>query len=129
MKSHVDETTYSIESMTCHILPGMNAREYRLKSPSSILKSILAIRDIGIQVKTTYWGGYTVSRFINRLKIEDIIINEGISFWQIKSYMAILVKDEAKMIVVFEHLLPRLRPVLLDVYKGTRDIIFNRQYK
>lgn len=57
---------------------------------------------MGIQVKTVYWGGSSVSRFINRLTIEDIIINEAISFWQIKSYMAILVKDEDKMVVVFE---------------------------
>lgn len=57
---------------------------------------------MGIQVKTTYWGGSSVSRFINRNKIDDVIINEGISFWQIKSYMAILVKDEDKMVVVFE---------------------------
>lgn len=57
---------------------------------------------MGIQVKTVYWGGSSVSRFINRLTIEDIIINEAISFWQIKSYIAILVKDEEKMVVVFE---------------------------
>jgi hypothetical protein len=31
-----------------------------------------------------------------------VIINEGISFWQIKSYMAIMVKGESKMTVVFE---------------------------
>lgn len=67
-----------------------------------VVESILAIRDVGIQVKTTYWGGSSVSRFINRNKIDDVIINEGISFWQIKSYMAILVKDEDKMVVVFE---------------------------
>lgn len=67
-----------------------------------LIESVLAIRDVGIQVKTVYWGGSSVSRFINRLKIDDIIINEGISFWQIKSYMAILVKDEDKMVVIFE---------------------------
>ncbi|KAI9470050.1 MAG: GPI-GlcNAc transferase complex, PIG-H component-domain-containing protein [Benjaminiella poitrasii] len=87
-------------------------------------ESILAIQDVGIQVKTTYWGGSTVSRFINRPKIEDVIINEGISFWQIKSYMAILVKGENKMIVVFENLLPRLDPILIHVYQGIRTILF-----
>lgn len=66
------------------------------------IESILAIRDVGIQIKTSYWGGASVSRFINRNKIQDIIINEAISFWQIKSYMAILVKDEDKMVVAFE---------------------------
>ncbi|CAO0789968.1 unnamed protein product [Mucor circinelloides] len=161
------ETIYTLDSMTCRILPGLQAREYTVNSlsnPISILdicvwaialyltkselykhviailliwlflkrksvrkESILAIRDVGIQVKTTYWGGSSVSRFINRNKIDDVIINEGISFWQIKSYMAILVKDEDKMVVVFEHLLPRLKPVLLRVYQGTRTIIFTQK--
>ncbi|KAI8888531.1 hypothetical protein K501DRAFT_240525 [Backusella circina FSU 941] len=98
-----------------------------LKRKSVRQESILSIRDVGIQVKTVYWGGSVVSRFINRSKIEDVIINEGISFWQIKSYMAIMVKGEDKMTVVFEHLLPKLQPVLLRVYQGTRSIIFTEQ--
>ncbi|KAI7905588.1 GPI-GlcNAc transferase complex, PIG-H component-domain-containing protein [Cokeromyces recurvatus] len=96
-----------------------------LKKKTVRKESILAIRDVGIQVKTTYWGGSSVSRFINRQKVEDVIINEGISFWQIKSYMAILVKGENKMIVVFENLLPRLDPVLIHVYQGVRTILFS----
>ncbi|KAK4511311.1 uncharacterized protein ATC70_012526 [Mucor velutinosus] len=161
------ESIYTLESMTCRILPGLQAREYIVKSSSNTIhlldvfiwsialylaksrlyqyaittaliwlfakrksvrqESILAIRDVGIQVKTTYWGGSSVSRFINRNKIDDVIINEGISFWQIKSYMAILVKDEDKMVVVFEHLLPRLKPFLLRAYQGTRTIIFTQK--
>ncbi|KAG2218846.1 hypothetical protein INT45_011270 [Circinella minor] len=81
----------------------------------------------GIQVRTVYWGGKSVSKFIDQHKIDDIIINEGITMWQIKSYMAILVKNQDHMVVVFEHLLPRLRPVLLDVYWGTRAVIFPHQ--
>ncbi|KAG2237435.1 hypothetical protein INT48_009564 [Thamnidium elegans] len=144
-----DNSTYTLGLMTCNILPGVKAREYIVRAPnraigfidlllwSTILyllwcsvftiKSILAIRDVGIQVKTVYWGGSSVTRFINRLKIEDIIINEGISFWQIKSYMAILVKDEDKMVVVFENILPKLNPVLLRVYNGTRAVIFSQR--
>ncbi|CAO3649993.1 unnamed protein product [Mucor fragilis] len=161
------EFTYTLQSLTCRILPGLQAREYIVKSSANAVslldvflwsialylaksrlytyaataaliwlllkrksarqESILAIRDVGIQVKTTYWGGSSVSRFINRNKIDDVIINEGISFWQIKSYMAILVKDEDKMVVVFEHLLPRLKPVLLRAYQGTRAIIFTQK--
>lgn len=56
-----------------------------------------------------------MSRFINRNKIDDIIINEGISFWQIKSYMAILVKDEDKMVVAFEVMY--LSILMFDWYK------------
>ncbi|KAI8642653.1 GPI-GlcNAc transferase complex, PIG-H component-domain-containing protein [Parasitella parasitica] len=162
-----EEAVYTLESMTCRILPGLQAREYTVKSSSKAItaidlvvwaiilyvvksgmyryaavltliwlffkrksvrkESILSIRDVGIQVKTTYWGGSSVSRFINRDKIDDVIINEGINFWQIKSYMAILVKNEDKMVVVFEHLLPRLKPVLLRAYQGTRAIIFTQK--
>lgn len=66
------------------------------------LESILAMKDVGIQVRTVYWGGRTVSRFIDRRKIHDIVINEGITMWQIKSYMAIIVKNQEHTIVVFE---------------------------
>ncbi|OBZ82162.1 Phosphatidylinositol N-acetylglucosaminyltransferase subunit H [Choanephora cucurbitarum] len=75
---------------------------YLLKRASVRKESILAIRDVGIQIKTVYWNGSTFSRFIDRLKVEDIVINEGISFWQIKSYLAILIKDQEDMVVVFE---------------------------
>ncbi|CAO3621037.1 unnamed protein product [Mucor hiemalis] len=98
-----------------------------VKNKSVKQESILAIRDVGIQIKTSYWGGASVSRFINRNKIQDIIINEAISFWQIKSYMAILVKDEDKMVVAFENTLPKLRPILLRAYQGTHAIIFSQQ--
>lgn len=62
----------------------------------------MAIRDLGVQIKTVYWDGSAVTRFIDILKIEDIIIHEGISFWQIKSYIAIIIKDEDKMVIVYE---------------------------
>ncbi|KAL1933440.1 hypothetical protein VTP01DRAFT_7530 [Rhizomucor pusillus] len=87
-------------------------------------ESILAVRDIGVQVQTVYLLGRRESLFIDRHKIDDIIINEGITMWQIKSYLAILVKEQDRMIVVFQNLLPRLRPVLLEVYNGTRSILF-----
>ncbi|SAM09185.1 hypothetical protein [Absidia glauca] len=88
------------------------------------LESLLVMRDIGIQVKTTYWSGRTESKFINRLKIENVVINEGITLWQVKPYIAILVKDQDKMTIVFENLLPPLHPVLLETYRGTRQLLF-----
>ncbi|KAI8099395.1 GPI-GlcNAc transferase complex, PIG-H component-domain-containing protein [Halteromyces radiatus] len=87
-------------------------------------ESLLIMRDIGIQVKTTYWSGRTESKFINRLKIQNVVINEGIHLWQVKPYMAILVKDQEKMLIVFENLLPPLHPVLLTTYRGTRRLLF-----
>ncbi|CAG8434453.1 13771_t:CDS:2 [Funneliformis mosseae] len=92
----------------------------------SIVKeeSILSIRDVGIQVKTIYVNGRSVSRFIDKSKISDVIINEGINMLQVKFYMAIIVEGQDRMVVVFEHLLPKLN-ILLKVYRGTRSVIFN----
>ncbi|KAF0532445.1 putative glycosyltransferase [Gigaspora margarita] len=61
-------------------------------------ESILSIRDIGIQVETVY-------------------IN-------VKFYMAIIVEGQDRMVVVFQHLLPKYS-ILIQVYRGTRSIIFN----
>lgn len=60
------------------------------------------IRDVGIQVKTVYLGGRSVSRFIDRSKIQDIIINEAITMMHIRVYMAIIVEGQDKMVVVFQ---------------------------
>ncbi|KAG0326010.1 hypothetical protein BG000_001556 [Podila horticola] len=88
--------------------------------------TILVIRDVGIQVKTVYLGGRSVSRFIDRSKIQDIIINEAITMMHIRVYMAIIVEGQDKMVVVFQNLLPRLN-VLLQAYHGARSIIFHEK--
>ncbi|ORZ01202.1 GPI-GlcNAc transferase complex, PIG-H component-domain-containing protein [Syncephalastrum racemosum] len=98
-----------------------------LKSRVVKEEGILVMRDVGIQVRTTYWGGRSELLFIDKHKIDDIVINEGITMWQIKSYLAILIKNQDKMVVVFEHLLPRLRPVLLQVLWGTRAVMFSQR--
>ncbi|KAF9187015.1 hypothetical protein BGZ49_004121, partial [Haplosporangium sp. Z 27] len=89
-------------------------------------ETILVIRDVGVQVKTVYLGGRSSSRFIDRSKISDIIINEAITMLHIRVYMAIIVEGEDKMVVVFQNLLPRLK-VLLQAYHGARSIIFNEK--
>ncbi|KAF9956617.1 hypothetical protein BGZ72_002628 [Mortierella alpina] len=89
-------------------------------------ETILVIRDVGVQVKTVYLGGRSASRFIDRSKISDIIINEAITMMHIRVYLAIIVEGEDKMVVVFQHLLPRLN-VLLQAYHGARSIIFNEK--
>ncbi|CAO3660784.1 unnamed protein product [Umbelopsis vinacea] len=88
-------------------------------------ESILAIRNVGVQVKTTYLSGRSVSHFIERSRICDIIIHEAITMWQVKFYMAIIVARQDRMIVVFEHLLPQLNPTLITVYRGARSMMFS----
>ncbi|KAL1921208.1 uncharacterized protein VTP21DRAFT_10924 [Calcarisporiella thermophila] len=86
-------------------------------------ESLLIIRDLGIQVRTVYADGRATSQFIDRAKLSDIIINEGITLWQVKFYMALMVEGHDRLVVVFEHLLPRLK-VLLEVYHGARAVMY-----
>ncbi|KAI8581259.1 hypothetical protein K450DRAFT_233897 [Umbelopsis ramanniana AG] len=88
-------------------------------------ESILAVRNVGVQVKTTYLSGRSVSQFIERSRVCDIIIHEAITMWQVKFYMAIITAKQDKMTVVFEHLLPPLNPTLITVYHGARSMIFS----
>lgn len=67
-----------------------------------LTETILVIRDVGIQVKTIYLGGRSSSRFIDRSKISDIIINEAITMMHIRVYMAIIVEGQDRMVVVFQ---------------------------
>ncbi|CAJ0757101.1 19941_t:CDS:2 [Entrophospora sp. SA101] len=84
--------------------------------------SILVVKDVGIQVKTVYMDGRCVSKFIDISKISNIIINEGITMLQVKFYLALVVENQDRMVVVFENLLPKLY-ILKQVYRGIRSVI------
>jgi hypothetical protein len=86
-------------------------------------ESILAIRDIGVQVKTVYANGRERSRFIEQSKLADVLINEGIFLQKFVYYMMLMVKDQHRTVVVFENTLPRLH-CLLKVYRGVRSIMY-----
>jgi phosphatidylinositol glycan class H protein len=89
------------------------------------LESLLVIKDLGLELKTTYLlFNKQESKFIDQSKILEIIINEGISRWQVKFYLAVIV-DGGSVAVVFENLLPRL-DVLKEVYNGTRKMMYNK---
>ena len=62
---------------------------------------MLVVRDLGIQVSTRYRCGLNNSQFIDRGRIADVIINEGIRHLQVVYYLAIVVTGETNMIVAF----------------------------
>lgn len=75
------------------------------------------MRNIGIQ--TTSRGS---SKFIPSDEISDIIIHEGFKGFEVRFYMAIVVKNQTELEVVFPNLLPRKR-VLEVVWRGTRELL------
>jgi len=119
--------SYALRSVswTHWVIGGVLALWLWIKFTTVKEESILAIRNVGVQVKTTYLSGRSVSHFIERSRICDIIIHEAITMWQVKFYMAIIVARQDRMIVVFEHLLPQLNPTVITVYRGARSMIFS----
>ncbi len=65
-------------------------------------ESLLVVRGLGLQISSKLYSGKEKKVFIEKKKIESIIINEGVQAWSILYYMAILVKGKEKMILPFE---------------------------
>ncbi|KAH6595086.1 hypothetical protein BASA50_006073 [Batrachochytrium salamandrivorans] len=86
-------------------------------------ESVLVFRDMGIQLHTRCWGGFvSTTRFIPVSKILTVIINEGITLFQVKFYLAILVDGEDEMTVAFSKTLPRLH-IIERVYVNIRETL------
>jgi len=86
-------------------------------------ETLMAIRELGVQLSTKYYSGLETHLFIDKKKIKSLIINEGIHFHAIIFYLAFIVEGQSKMILAFQNMLPKLKD-LLPIYRGTRCIIF-----
>jgi hypothetical protein len=64
-------------------------------------ESLIVIEGVGIQTKTTFLSGRSQTRFIDDHKINEVIINEGISGFQVIFYLAVMLQDSDEMVVVF----------------------------
>lgn len=63
------------------------------------------------------------SRFIPTSDIQDVFIHEAFRGFEVRFYLAIVVKGEEDIVVVFPHLLPR-RAILEEVWRGTRKCLW-----
>lgn len=88
-------------------------------------ESVLVIRGLGIQTSTTpasYLVGAT-TRFIPTSMIQDVFIHEAFRGFEVRFYLAIIVKGEKEAVVVFPKLLPR-RDILETVWRGTKMVLY-----
>jgi len=58
------------------------------------------IRDLGVQISTTTWGGRR-SRFIPTSAVRDLWIHEGFCGFEVRFYLAVVVEGEEGVVVVF----------------------------
>ena len=66
-------------------------------------ESLLVLRTLGVQTSTsssTYLSSST-TRFIPTSQIQDIFIHEAFKGFEVRYYLAIVVENEAEVVVVF----------------------------
>ena len=65
-------------------------------------ESILAIKGVGIQLKTRRFSGAESVEFIDKKLVSDILILEGLTRFQVLYYLAINVKGQNSLAVIFK---------------------------
>ena len=73
-----------------------------------IEESVLVIKDFGIQLKKKYASGLEESKFLERSKIEGIVIHEFINGSMVSFSLGFLVTESNSLILSFRHVYPGL---------------------
>jgi phosphatidylinositol glycan class H protein len=68
------------------------------------------------------------TRFIPTTSIQDIFIHEAFKGFEVRFYLAVVVKGEEDVVVVFPTLLPR-RDILEVVWRGARACLYHGSIK
>jgi hypothetical protein len=66
------------------------------------------MKDIGVEIGTSYRSGHVKKRFIERREIKDVIINEGITMCRVIFYLAFITETDKRMTIAFESSRPPL---------------------
>lgn len=77
------------------------------------------MRSVGLQ---TEGGGAT--RFIPLDRIVDMVIHEGFVGFEVRHFLAVMLRDDTRLEVVFPRSLPR-RKVLERVWRQAREVLFD----
>jgi len=89
-------------------------------------ESISVIRGLGIQISSKTRMGRETCCLFDSSRIEDVVINEGISLWRVRYYLAIILKDSENLKLVFPETFPGIEQ-LVEIYHGTRALLFGNQ--
>ncbi|KAL5421034.1 hypothetical protein PMIN04_005943 [Paraphaeosphaeria minitans] len=88
-------------------------------------ESLLVLRGLGLQTSTTssIYLRTPTTRFIPTPSVQDIFIHEAFKGFEVRFYLAVVVKGEEDVVVVFPRLLPN-RGILEDVWRGSRRCLW-----
>lgn len=85
-------------------------------------ESVLIVRDFGIQLQLRHRSGTERNKFLDKDKIEGVIVHECIRGSSVHYQLAFLMKDETRLSLSFQHLYPGLNQ-LTRVYAVCLDMI------
>ena len=71
-------------------------------SATILEESIVVIRDLGVQIRRTYASGKHTAIFIEKARIQDLVMIEGIKSYCVIYYIAFILNDTTRMILPFE---------------------------
>jgi len=64
-------------------------------------ETLTVIRGLGIQVGTKFKNGSSTQTFIEKKRVKNLIINEGVKSYQVIFYLAFLIEGDEKMTLAF----------------------------
>ncbi|KAF2399584.1 hypothetical protein EJ06DRAFT_478590 [Trichodelitschia bisporula] len=108
-----------------YLLPTAGALLWAVCRRGYTEESLLVLRGLGIQTTSsspTYLSSAS-TRFIPTTAIQDIFIHEAFKGFEVRFYLAIVVKGEQDLVVVFPNLLPSLS-ILEEVWRGARSCLY-----
>ena len=65
------------------------------------LENIYLVKEFGITIEKHFFNGSIQKNFIPRYKVREVIINEALTLWDVKVYLALLVQGENELIMLF----------------------------
>ncbi|KAF2873548.1 GPI-GlcNAc transferase complex, PIG-H component-domain-containing protein [Massariosphaeria phaeospora] len=108
-----------------YLAPGSAVLLYMVLKRGYTEESLTLLRGLGLQTSTSSSTLLTTpsTRFIPSTNIQDIFIHEAFKGFEVRFYLAIVVKGEEDVVVVFPSLLPR-RAILEEVWRGARACLY-----
>ncbi|KAF2439485.1 hypothetical protein P171DRAFT_396805 [Karstenula rhodostoma CBS 690.94] len=88
-------------------------------------ESLVVLRGLGLQTSTTssIYLRTPTTRFIPTTSVQDVFIHEAFKGFEIRFYLAVVVREEEDVVVVFPRMLPR-RGILEEVWRGSRRCLW-----
>ncbi|KAI5073733.1 hypothetical protein GOP47_0011746 [Adiantum capillus-veneris] len=86
---------------------------------------VVIMPTFGIQLETSYFSGQVHRQFVPLKRILAAVINEAVTPTSCYYYLALLLRDDSKLVLAFKEVRPPLR-MLIPIWKALCETIGNK---